>query len=249
MMYSIHRSKFTETLTHILKSSRGKTDRVRSPRRPDSADAPVFAIVGRPNVGKSTLFNRLTGSRRSIVGDEPGITRDRIYGEVEWSGRTARIVDTGGIIPDDVALIPAEIFRQAQVAVQEADAIVMVVDGRTELASPDLDLARWLLRSGKPLFLVVNKIDVEALDASAENFRQLGIKNLVSISAEHGHNIGELLDEVFTVLPFDDETAGAKAEEEEPVQEVLEETEGEAGEKLHRTHGEYQQHETRIAII
>ena len=171
----------------------------------------MFVIVGRPNVGKSTLFNRLTGSRRSIVGDEPGITRDRIYGEVEWSGRTARIVDTGGIIPDDVALIPAEIFRQAQVAVQEADAIVMVVDGRTELASPDLDLARLLIRSGKPLFLAVNKIDVEALDAAAENFRQLGIRNLIAISAEHGHNIGELLDEVFAVLPFRRQAGGRRS--------------------------------------
>jgi GTP-binding protein len=194
-------------------------------------------------VGKSTLFNRLTESRRSIVGDEPGITRDRIYGEVEWAGRTARIVDTGGIVPDDEALIPAEIFRQARTALDEADAIVMVVDGRTELASPDIDLARLLLRSGKPLFLAVNKIDVEALDAAAENFRQLGIKNLVAISAEHGHNIGELLDEVWAVLPFRDEAS------EEAVEEAAEEAEDETGEKLHRTHGEYQQHETRIAII
>jgi GTPase len=242
-MYSIHRSKITEALTHILKSSRGKTDRVRRSRRPDSADAPVFAIVGRPNVGKSTLFNRLTESRRSIVGDEPGITRDRIYGEVEWAGRTARIVDTGGIVPDDEALIPAEIFRQARTALDEADAIVMVVDGRTELASPDIDLARLLLRSGKPLFLAVNKMDVEALDAAAENFRQLGIKNLVPISAEHGHNIGELLDEVWAVLPFQDETA-----EGETVDEATKESE-DGTSKLHRTHGEYQQHETRIAII
>jgi len=135
---------------------------------------PTFAIVGRPNVGKSTLFNRLTESRRSIVGDEPGITRDRIYGEVRWAGRTARLVDTGGIVPDDEALIPAEIFRQARVALEEAEAIVMVVDGRTELAAPDLDLARLLLRTGKPLFLAVNKIDTPQLDASAENFRQLG---------------------------------------------------------------------------
>jgi GTP-binding protein len=119
----------------------------------------------------------------------------------------------------------------------------MVVDGRTELASPDIDLARLLLRSGKPLFLAVNKIDVEALDAAAENFRQLGIKNLVAISAEHGHNIGELLDEVWAVLPFRDEAS------EEAVEEAAEEAEDETGEKLHRTHGEYQQHETRIAII
>ena len=221
------------------KSSRAKTAKTRE----IASDGPVFAIVGRPNVGKSTLFNRLTESRRSIVGDEPGITRDRIYGEVEWAGRTARIVDTGGIVPDDEALIPAEIFRQARTALDEADAIVMVVDGRTELASPDIDLARLLLRSGKPLFLAVNKIDVEALDASAENFRQLGIKNLVAISAEHGHNIGELLEEVWAVLPFRDKAS------EEAAEEPAEESDDEPGDKLHRTHGEYQQHETRIAII
>jgi GTP-binding protein len=206
-------------------------------------DAPVFAIVGRPNVGKSTLFNRLTGSRRSIVGDEPGITRDRIYGNIEWNGHVARLVDTGGIIPDDEAIIPAEIFRQARVALDEAQAIVMVVDGRTELASPDIDLARLLQKTGKPLFLAVNKIDTEALDAGAENFRRLGIKNLVPISAEHGHNIGDLLDEVFTVLTFPEVT-------EEPVETSEEESAEEAGKDApHRTHGEFQQHETRVAII
>jgi GTP-binding protein len=215
----------------------------RNSNRSAPANAPIFAIVGRSNVGKSTLFNRLTGSRRSIVGDEPGITRDRIYGQVEWAGRTARIVDTGGIVPDDEALIPAEIFRQARTALEEAEAIVMVVDGRTELASPDIDLARLLIRTGKPLFLAVNKMDVEALDASAENFRQLGIKNLVPISAEHGHNIGELLDEVFAVLTFPDEGT-----ESDLVEEDRAEAEG-AQESVHRTHGEFQQHETRIAII
>src|SRR5579862_1870813 len=93
----------------------------------DAQELPLIAVCGRPNVGKSTLFNRLTGSRRSIVGDEPGITRDRIYGEIEWMGRGARIVDTGGVVPDDEALIPSEIFRQAKVGLEEADAIVMVV--------------------------------------------------------------------------------------------------------------------------
>src|SRR5438477_9558029 len=120
---------------------------------------PTLAIVGRPNVGKSTLFNRLVGSRRAIVGDEPGITRDRLYGEAEWRGRPLRIIDTGGILPDDNDLIPAEIFRQARVALDEADAVVLVVDARSELASPDFDLARLLLRGGKPLFLAINKID------------------------------------------------------------------------------------------
>jgi GTPase len=161
----------------------------------------IIAIIGRPNVGKSTLFNRLTGTRRSIVGNEPGITRDRIYGSVEWAGRTARVIDTGGIIPDDQALIPAEIFRQARTALDQADAIILVVDGRTELAAPDIDLAHLLLKTGKPLFLAVNKIDTESMDAAAENFRRLGVRNLVPISAEHGHNIGDLLDEVFSVLP------------------------------------------------
>lgn len=162
---------------------------------------PLVAICGRPNVGKSTLFNRLTGSRRSIVGDEPGITRDRIYGEVEWAGRDVRLVDTGGVVPDDEALIPSEIFRQAQVALDEADAIIMVVDGRTELASPDLELARLLLRGGKPCFLAVNKIDTAELQPSAENFRRLGFRNVLAISAEHGSGIGDLLDEVFAILP------------------------------------------------
>jgi GTP-binding protein len=209
---------------------------------------PTFAIVGRPNVGKSTLFNRLTGSRRSIVGDEPGITRDRIYGDVHWAGKTARLVDTGGIVPDDEALIPSEIYRQAKVALEEAEAVVMVVDGRTELASPDIDLARLLLRSGKPIFLVVNKIDTEAMDAAAENFRRLGIKNLQAISAEHGHGIGDLLDEVFAVLTFPEtpeQDEPEEAEIEEPVDEEDEKSDG----APHRTHGEYQQHETRLAII
>src|SRR6267143_4642738 len=107
-----------------------------------AAGVPTVAIVGRPNVGKSTLFNRLVGSRRAIVGDEPGITRDRLYGDSEWRGRAFRVVDTGGIIPEDKDFIPAEIFRQARVALDEAAAIVLVVDGRSELAAPDLELAR-----------------------------------------------------------------------------------------------------------
>ncbi|HEY0795400.1 MAG TPA: GTPase, partial [Acidisarcina sp.] len=166
------------------------------------AGTPLFAICGRPNVGKSTLFNKLTESRRSIVGDEPGITRDRIYGEVHWEGRVARIVDTGGIVPDDAALIPSEIYRQASFALNESDCIVMVVDGRTELASPDYDLAKQLLRSGKPLILAVNKIDTAEMAAAAENYRRLGFKTIVPVSAEHSIGIGDLLDEVFARLKF-----------------------------------------------
>jgi len=176
----------------------------------------TLAIVGRPNVGKSTLFNRLVGSRRAIVGNEPGITRDRIYGDVEWIGKKFRVVDTGGIVPDDPQLIPAEIFRQARVALEEADVIVLVVDGRTELASPDMDLARLLLRTGKPLLLAVNKADTPQLEPYAEEFRSLGIKELFPISAENGNGIAELLEHVLSVMPEREEsepTSGMESEE------------------------------------
>ncbi len=176
---------------------------------------PTLAIVGRPNVGKSTLFNRLVGSRRAIVGDEPGITRDRIYGEAEWAGRKLRVVDTGGIIPDDKALIPSEIFRQARVALDEADAIVLIVDGRTELASPDIDLARLLLRTGKPLLLAVNKIDTTKMEPYAEEFRRLGIRELFPISAENGNGVVELLEHALSVIPEGDRD-GAREEPQIP---------------------------------
>ncbi len=205
---------------------------------------PIIAIVGRPNVGKSTLFNRLTGSRRSIVGDEPGITRDRIYGEVEWAGRQARVVDTGGILPEDPELIPAEIFRQARVALDEAQSIVMVVDGRTPLAAPDYDLARLLFQGGKPLLLAVNKMDTEHLVEQTAEYRRLGIREIAPISAEHGIGIGDLLDHVFSTLDFADSQEIAPAAVEADLEEAPT-----AGESRHRTHGEYQQHETSIAII
>jgi GTPase len=179
----------------------------RTAEHGDSPTVGALAIVGRPNVGKSTLFNRLVGSRRAIVGDEPGITRDRLYGDVEWIGKKFRVVDTGGIIPDDQALIPAEIFRQARVALEESDVIVLVVDGRTELASPDIDLARLLLRTGKPLLLAVNKADTPQLEPYAEEFRSLGIKELFPISAENGNGIAELLEHVLSVMPERESTA------------------------------------------
>ncbi len=174
---------------------------------------PVLAIVGRPNVGKSTLFNRIVGRRRAIVGDEPGITRDRIYAEAEWQGRRLSLVDTGGILPHDKELIPAEIFRQARVAFQEAAAIIMVVDGRTELTAPDLELARLLLRTGKPLFLAVNKLDTPKLEGAADEFRRLGITNVFAVSAEHGTGVAELLDAVLQIVPTAGDTAGAEQEE------------------------------------
>ncbi len=181
---------------------------------PGAAHLPTLALVGRPNVGKSTLFNRLVRSRRAIVGDEPGITRDRIYGQAEWAGQTLRVVDTGGIVPDDQALIPSEIFRQARVALDEADAIVLVVDGRTELASPDIDLARLLLKTGKPLLLAVNKVDTPKLEPYAEEFRRLGIKELFPISAENGNGLAELLEHALRVMPRASSTDDSSAADE-----------------------------------
>jgi GTP-binding protein len=166
-----------------------------------AAGVPTLAIVGRPNVGKSTLFNRIVGSRRAIVGDEPGITRDRLYGDAEWRGRRIRIIDTGGIIPDDKDFIPAEIFRQARVAFDEAATIVMVIDGRAALAGPDLELVRLLRKTGRPLFLAVNKADTEKQAHIVDEFHRLGIKQMFPISAEHGRGIDDLLDAVFEVLP------------------------------------------------
>lgn len=161
---------------------------------------PLLAIVGRPNVGKSTLFNRLTGTRRAIVGDEPGITRDRLYGLAEWRGRHFRIVDTGGIVPDEKDFIPSEIFRQARVALQESAAIVMVVDGRSELTGPDRELARLLQKIGKPLFLAVNKVDSDKQENLIDEFHGLGFKNVFPISAEHGRGLDDLLDSVIDLL-------------------------------------------------
>ncbi len=283
------------------------------PSTPASSRLPLVAIVGRPNVGKSTLFNRLTHSRRSIVGDEPGITRDRIYGDVEWDGRIIRLVDTGGIVTDDKDYIPSEIYAQARVGIEEADLLMMVVDARTELASPDFTLAKMLIRGGKPTYLVINKVENPTVQAGAENFRQLGIKEVFMISSEHGLGIGDLLDAMFDRLPapafspsaeeiagpysepldpnepdledevvFDEdvedeieEDMGPEIEDDEddedgeldlpidpsefgPEEDLLTEDDldaeaeikpGRDDQPLHRTHGEFEQHETSVAII
>ena len=219
------------------------------PSRAGAGALPLVAIVGRPNVGKSTLFNRLTHSRRSIVGDEPGITRDRIYGEYEWAGRQFRLVDTGGMVPDDAELIPTEIYNQAKVALKEADALVLVVDARTELASPDYDLVKLLIRGGKPVFLAVNKVEGEAMAMGAENFRQLGLRNVYPISAEHALGIGDLLDAISEAIP---EPADVPLTEKQIADEAAATEAGpdaEDAEQLHRTHGEFEQHETSVAII
>src|SRR5690242_254518 len=154
---------------------------------------PSLVILGRPNVGKSTLFNRLTGTRRSIVTNEPGITRDRIYGKAEWRGKTLEIVDTGGIVPDDKALIPQEILRQAQVAIKKAALLVLVVDSQAGITPLDQELARLLRTTGKPFVVAVNKVDAVAQEVNAAVFHSLGVP-VFPIAAEHGTGVDDLLD-------------------------------------------------------
>lgn len=158
---------------------------------------PSLVIVGRPNVGKSTLFNRLTGSRRSIVTNEPGITRDRIYGKAEWRGKTLEVVDTGGIVPDEKALIPQEILRQAQVAIKDAALLVLVVDSQAGLTPLDEELARLLRSTGKPFVLAVNKVDSPSQEAHAAPFHSLGVP-VFPVTAEHGTGVDDLLDYALT---------------------------------------------------
>jgi len=155
---------------------------------------PSVVIVGRPNVGKSTLFNALIGMRRSIVGDEPGITRDRIYGEASYHGKHFTLVDTGGIITDDDEMIPSQILRQARMALADASWIIFLIDGRTEITGADRDLAKMLRKLGKSVVLVVNKIDSESRGELLHDFHSLGFKEMFPVSAEHRLGISELLD-------------------------------------------------------
>lgn len=157
---------------------------------------PTVVIVGRPNVGKSTLFNRITGQRRAIVGDEPGITRDRIHGFAEHDGRRFELIDTGGIVIDDHEYIPGQILRQAEVALETASQIIFLVDGRAEITGADRDLALMLKRLGKPVTLAVNKADTAAREDLANAFYELGIADVYPVSAEHGTGIDALLDHV-----------------------------------------------------
>ncbi|HKQ51633.1 MAG TPA: ribosome biogenesis GTPase Der [Pyrinomonadaceae bacterium] len=166
--------------------------------RPMTAVAalPLVAIVGRPNVGKSTLFNRITGERRAITGDEPGITRDRIYGEASWNGRRFAVVDTGGIVPDDDAVIPANILKQAGAAIEEAQALVWVVDVRKGITPLDEELARLLRSTGKRVLVAANKADAQRLETEAGEFYSFGFDEVIPVSAEQGNGVGDLLDAV-----------------------------------------------------
>lgn len=160
------------------------------------AQLPRVVILGRPNVGKSTLFNRICGKRRALVGDEPGMTRDRLYAPAEWMGKHFEVIDTGGIIPSEKELIPSEIFRQAKKAIEEAAHLILVVDGREGVVPLDEELAQLLRRTGKPLALAVNKVDAQQHTALAAEFHRLGIPDVFPISAEHGLGVDDLLDHV-----------------------------------------------------
>jgi GTPase len=170
---------------------------------PDEA-LPTVVIVGRPNVGKSTLFNAILGTRRSIVGNEPGITRDRIYGEAEYHGKKFGLIDTGGIIPNDAALIPSEILKQARVALDMAAHIIYVIDGRTEITAADRDLAQLLRPLGKPVTLAVNKIDAKVRENLVPEFFSLGLGDPKPISAEHKLGLDELLHDITQPFPKED---------------------------------------------
>ncbi|MBV9611758.1 MAG: ribosome biogenesis GTPase Der [Acidobacteriaceae bacterium] len=173
---------------------------------------PTVVIVGRPNVGKSTLFNAILGDRRSIVGDEPGITRDRIYGEAEYRGKRFGLIDTGGIIPHEKELIPSQILKQARVALEDASHILYVIDGRTEITAADRELARLLRPLSKPLTLVVNKIDAQVREDLLPEFYSLGLGDPVGLSAEHKIGLDDLLERVTAPFPntvADDEGAEA----------------------------------------
>ena len=173
---------------------------------------PLVAIIGRPNVGKSTLFNRLTGSRKAIVGDEPGITRDRMFGEVEWKAKMFRLVDTGGIVPDDEAIIPANIFKQASFAIDESVAIIWVLDSRAGVTPLDEELGVLLRNTGKPVIIAANKCESRTVENEAGEFYRFGFE-MSPISSEHGTGIGDLLDQVFEHLEFEAEVEQQKSTE------------------------------------
>jgi GTP-binding protein len=201
----------------------GLQDMAAEQEAPDSYDTqvshaaqptlPLVAIVGRPNVGKSTLFNRIVGERRSIVGDESGITRDRIYGEAEWAARSFSIVDTGGIVPDETAVIPANILKQAEFAITDAAILIWVVDARAGTTPLDEELAQLLRTTGKTILVAANKADAMRLEAHAGEFHRFGFEDVVPVSAEQGDGVADLLDAIVEHLPatekLDDEAAQA----------------------------------------
>ena len=176
-----------------------------------TAELPAVAIVGRPNVGKSTLFNRIVGRRRALVDDRPGVTRDRLVARAEWNGRTFEVIDTGGFDTEREADLLKRIREQSLRAVADARVVVLVVDGRAGISPADRAMARLLVESGKSVLLAVNKLDVARHDQLAYEFYELGLGEPLPVSAEHGFGLDELLDRIVADLP----TGGA--EEETPV--------------------------------
>jgi len=162
---------------------------------------PIVAIVGRPNVGKSTLFNRIAGGRRAIVWDEPGVTRDRNYADVKWEDRTFTLIDTGGFEPVSKDRIFIQMREQCELAVNEAEAILFVMDGREGLTPSDKEIADILRRQGKPVFFAVNKIDGPKHEEKVIDFYGLGATSIHSISAEHGYGVSDLMDEIINAIP------------------------------------------------
>lgn len=166
---------------------------------------PLIAIVGRPNVGKSTLFNRLIGQRKAIVEGTPGVTRDRNYGKCEWRGRNILVVDTGGLEPYSNDEILTQMRRQINIAIEQANVIVFVTDLKAGVTSADLEIAEILQKANKPVLVAVNKCDsLGTTDPSFYEFYNLGLSNLIEISAAHGHGVGDLLDAAFEKIEFDD---------------------------------------------
>ena len=199
-------------------------DAFRHPKRaarlgPPCEALPLVAIIGRPNVGKSTIFNRLTGKRKAIVGNEPGITRDRIYGEVEWAGRCFSIVDTGGIVPDDDAVIPANILKQAELAIEESEALLWVVDARKGVTPLDEELAKLLRSTGKRVLVVANKADALKLATQATEFYRFGFDEVFPVSAEQGIGVGDLLDALVKNLNGSHAKEGAGGKSVVPLEE------------------------------
>lgn len=168
---------------------------------------PIIAIIGRPNVGKSTLFNRLTGKRMAIVEDFPGVTRDRIYGECEWIGQSFTVVDTGGLEPESRDKMLSLMREQVQRALEEADGIIFLMDGKEGLAPSDYEVVEFLRKVQKPIFYVINKIDVPKHEDKVLEFYKLGIEKLYPISAEHGYKVDELLDEICQSFPAGQEVS------------------------------------------
>lgn len=186
----------------------GEEESARPLFRTEAGPPPLVAIIGRPNVGKSTLFNRILGKKTAIVDDVPGVTRDRNYADANYRNRPFRLVDTGGLEPSAAEGMLALIKRQSELAIAEANILILLMDGRTGLTPQDQEVVRLLRGTTKPLFIAVNKIDTPKVESFVADFYQLGVDQLYPISAEHGIGVAELLDAIYPLLPESDENAG-----------------------------------------